>query len=221
MMLCLRRASIILLFAFAACKPTYQKFRKLPEPAAQAQSSTLMGYRPGKERAEKVVYRCLINGKLLFKSFHLSGILLFRQMDDGSARVLFTNELGMTFFDFGWDRVDSFQVYRILPQLDKPALIQMLREDLSVVLMREIKPVATYRKENETIYQAALEKTQAYYSIKDGRISSIELADKKLSRTVTYVPGVLPQNLPDSFSIEQHGPKFSIQSKRIPNASFK
>jgi len=90
-----------------------------------------------------------------------------------------------------------------------------------VVLMREIKPNATYRKENETIYRAGLEKTQAYYTIKEGRLATIDLADKKLSRTVTYVPGVLPQNLPDSFSVEQHGPKFSIQSKRIPNASFK
>ena len=220
-MYCLRRASIAGLLAFAACKPAYEQARKLPEPAVQAQSSTLMGYRPNAEREGKVVYRCLINGKLLFKSFHLSGLLLFRQLEDGSARVLFTNELGLTFFDFGWDSKDSFQVYRILPQLDKPALIQMLREDLSVVLLREIKPNATYRHGAETVYRAGLEKTQAYYTIKDGRLTSIDLADKKLSRTVTYVPAVLPQHLPDSLSIEQNGPRFSIQTKRIPNASVR
>src|SRR5258706_1999072 len=31
---------------------------------------------------------------------HLSGLLLFKMMPDSSTRVVFTNEVGVTFFDF-------------------------------------------------------------------------------------------------------------------------
>lgn len=219
MRLFLRRASLGLLLALSACKPSYENLQKLPEAAPPADSGALMSFRPNPVSESKAIYRCLINGKVLFKSFHLSGLLLFRQLEDGSARVLFTNEMGLTFFDFGWDKNDSFQVYRILPQLDKPSLIQMLREDLSAVLLREIHPDATYRQGTETIHRANLEKTKAYYTITDGKLKTIDLAEKKLSRTITFIPPVLPAQLPDSLSIQQHGAQFSIQTKRISDVT--
>ena len=44
--------------------------------------------------------------KMLFKATldirkeHLTGLMLFKTMPDSSIRVVFTNEIGMTFFDF-------------------------------------------------------------------------------------------------------------------------
>ena len=42
---------------------------------------------------------------------HLSGLLLFKSMPDSSMRVVFTNEAGIKFFDFGFASNDDFTVH--------------------------------------------------------------------------------------------------------------
>src|SRR6188768_3523231 len=42
---------------------------------------------------------------------HISGLLLIKNMPDSSIRVVFTNEAGVTFFDFGFLADDKFKVF--------------------------------------------------------------------------------------------------------------
>src|SRR6188768_2754601 len=45
---------------------------------------------------------------------HISGLLLIKNMPDSSIRVVFTNEAGITFFDFGFLNDRTFKVYSIV-----------------------------------------------------------------------------------------------------------
>ncbi len=64
---------------------------------------------------------------------HLSGILVCKTMEDGEKRVVFINEFGSTFFDFGYKGSD-FTVYNVLEQLNKKAVIKTLRKDFMMLL---------------------------------------------------------------------------------------
>src|SRR5688500_11320827 len=64
---------------------------------------------------------------------HISGLLLIKNMPDSSYRVVFTNEGGVTFFDFGFTPAGSFKVYNIIKQLDKKPVIQTLRKDFELI----------------------------------------------------------------------------------------
>src|SRR5882672_4193636 len=50
---------------------------------------------------------------------HISGLLLIKNMPDSSNRVVFTNEAGITFFDFGFSHEKAFTVYAIIKKLNK------------------------------------------------------------------------------------------------------
>lgn len=93
--------SLLLLF-FASCASPYKGFK----PSSSG-NKTANQYKP---QFSKEVYRCTVNGRVLFKKFHLSGILLLKEMKNGTVRAIFQNEMGFTFFDFEWDHQDSFKV---------------------------------------------------------------------------------------------------------------
>lgn len=65
---------------------------------------------------------------------HLSGLLLIKNMPDSSKRVVFTNEVGVTFFDFGFAGQGDFKVYNVVSQLNRKAVIETLRKDFELIL---------------------------------------------------------------------------------------
>ena len=95
---------------------------------------------------------------------HLSGLLLIKQMEDSSHRVVFTNEAGLTFFDFQYGRGEGFKVIQIIPQLKKNVVINLLKRDFELVLGKpfqnaDFEAWSTpderffgHRQKNETVY---------------------------------------------------------------------
>ena len=43
---------------------------------------------------------------------HLSGLLLFKKMHDSSTKVVFSNEMTLSFFDLNFAAVGEFNVYK-------------------------------------------------------------------------------------------------------------
>src|SRR3954454_8249177 len=97
-------ASLLLL---ASCAKPY---KHLSAVSAQFQTK---GLNP---QFETELYRCTVDGQFLFRKFHLSGLIYFKNFSDTATRIIFQNEMGMTYFDFGWDAHDSFQVNYITEQ---------------------------------------------------------------------------------------------------------
>ena len=121
--------SLLLLTLTACSTRPYQNLQKQDNPAVPA-----LQLQPS---FEKVLYRSVIDGKKWIKKYHFSGILYVRNFPDSTTRVVFQNEMGATFFDFGWDGNDSFQVFQIIAQMNKKPLIRLLRKDFELLLVKQ------------------------------------------------------------------------------------
>ena len=96
------------------------------------------------------------------RGHHLSGLLLIKQMSDGSDRIVFTNELGVTFFDFEFSDA-GFKVIQVIDKLDIKPLINTLKQDFELLMLSGL--------ENGTIKKYSTGKTFYYAYPWDDKIN--------------------------------------------------
>lgn len=207
----LRLSSFLLLFV-ASCSSPNKGLKSAPQ-----NGKTAYRYKP---QFIKEVYRCTVNGRVLFKKFHLSGILLLKEMKSGTVRAIFQNEMGFTFFDFEWDRQDSFKVISIIPQLDKPALIKTLKKDFNLFLMKglekETEKIFTPDRGNEVYYCFNIGEGYVYYVEDNNMLQRIENTGKKKRVTTISLMGKHSVNgLADSVLFNHHKANFTISLHKI------
>ncbi|HTN47063.1 MAG TPA: hypothetical protein VL098_12000 [Flavipsychrobacter sp.] len=166
---------------------------------------------------EKELYRCIVDGKLLFKKFHLSGLLFFKKMENKTTRVVFQNEMGVSFFDFEWSVNDSFKVYHIIPQLDKPAVIKILQKDMQLLLMKELDlgSEQQFVKDNRVYNRFRLDKGFAYYISAGDTLQRIENVGKSKVITIESGSRVAASSLPETVFFRHHKANFTIQLSKI------
>ncbi|RYE00023.1 MAG: hypothetical protein EOP54_01730 [Sphingobacteriales bacterium] len=170
--------SIVIFWTGCAPRPYKDLKRK------ESNSSLLLPVNAYTPKFEKVLYNCHVRGKTpLGKRFSLSGLLFFKQFADGSERVVFQNQMGITYFDFGWDEAGHFRVHQIIAQMDKPALVKTLKKDIELLLFRNLSPVSSGVFTDETgkdyLRFELKEKGFVYYVFEKGNIVGIENADEK------------------------------------------
>lgn len=170
--------SIIILGMGCAPKP-YKDLKR-----QENNSALLLPATTYTQKFEKVLYSCTVKGRTpLGKRFNLSGLLFFKQFADGSERVVFQNQMGITYFDFGWDQSDGFTVHQIIAQMDKPALVKTLKKDIELLLFKNLGPMASGifadGTGKEYLRFELKEKGFVYYVFEKGNIVGIENADEK------------------------------------------
>lgn len=206
------RLSSIGIILLAACVSPYKKLEK-----QLASEYSALKYRP---QYDRVLYRCNVNGSIILKKFHLSGLLFFKSVENGTVHAIFQNEMGYTFFDFEWDANDSFKVNKIIDQLDKPALVKTLQKDFSLLLMKGLD------KQTEVFYKSGrgkeeyscftLENGYAYYITDSGKLVRIENAGKKKRVITIHVTGKdTDEAMPDSVVFDHHRANFTIELHKI------
>jgi hypothetical protein len=102
---------------------------------------------------------------------NLSGLVFIKSMEDGSKRVVFTNEVGVTFFDFSYTASGVFQVKQILPALNKKVIINTLQKDFSLFLgipfnANHLVSVSS-NEADDHYYTFSWDKDQAHYITSD------------------------------------------------------
>ena len=151
---------------------------------------------------------------------HFSGILFFKQMPDSSTRVIFANEMGVKFFDFGFTKDDQFIKYYVMHKLDKKVIVTALKKDIELVIMHQDLSNAVLLKDSTYNYTAIPNKKGNDYYITDhcSKLVRIEKASKKKAvvevQMLNYNNGV-----PDSISIVHKNFKFNILLKRVEKES--
>jgi hypothetical protein len=150
---------------------------------------------------------------------HISGLLLIKYMPDSSTRIVFTNEMGLSFFDFGFSQNNGFIVYHIVAQMNKAALIKTLRKDFDLILFRNMDRNKSYNLiDSANIYHAYPQEKGINYYITDESCSRLikmqRSSDKKPIMEALFYDN-LPGNSPDSISIRHLNFKFSISLKKI------
>lgn len=82
-------------------------------------------------------------GKALYKAeveitgHHLSGLLLFKTMEDSSQRIAFLLETGQSIFDFGFGKDGTFKVFYVQKKFDRKPVITTLRKDFELLLLQQ------------------------------------------------------------------------------------
>lgn len=151
---------------------------------------------------------------------HFSGILFFKYMPDSSTRVVFTNEMGVKFFDFAFTKDDEFIKYYVMAKLDKRVIVKALRKDLELVILHQDLSNAVLLKDSTYNYTAIPNSKGNDYYITDhcSKLIRIEKASKK--KAVVEVQMLNYNNgIPDNISIVHKNFKFNILLKRVEKES--
>lgn len=208
----------ILCCGLMACNPKlYRELKPVTETARLDYCSDPEKFKVDFDRQ---LYSCRVYGKTpLGKRFNLSGLLFFKRMEDGSVRVVFQNQMGVSFFDFGWDTANVFTVYQVMDQMNKPALIKTLKKDFELLLYKNLKLPAKglYNNGSGRDYlKYELEKGFVYYIFEQDNIVQIENADDKRKVVVMELQQAKGTNtLAEKLHIKHLRANFSIDLTKI------
>lgn len=149
---------------------------------------------------------------------HISGLVLFKARPDSTMRVVFTNEVGVTFFDFEFGKGRHFKVHQIIEQMDIKAVINLLRKDFEMIMMQDVigKELKTFVSNNEIFY-ALPRKKETDYFITDKECATL-LRIEKLSKRKKMVEVVLvgeKHQSPDTVHLKHFTFDMQISLKKI------
>jgi len=149
---------------------------------------------------------------------HLSGLLLIKKMPDSSTRLVFSNEMGLTFFDFEFAADGKFKVYSIIKKLDKRSVIKTLQHDFELVLMQNMNsPKASVKTANDLVYFIFPQSKGFNYYITNSSGSEL-LRMERASNKKIIVEAVMKdynRGIPDTIGISHKTFEFNIGLKRI------
>jgi len=164
---------------------------------------------------DKILYNAQINvtGK------HLSGLLIFKTMPDKTIRTVFTNEAGLTFFDFEFAE-NNFKVVYCMNKLNRKPVINQLKKDLGLIIRYQMqeKPQLIKSGNNELYFGYTRNKETMWY-ITPGdcsEITRIETASKRKKKIIVTVSGY-NTTLPDTVYLEHQAFEFNISLQKIEN----
>lgn len=203
--------SSLLFLLLASCKIPYKGLEKVQK------ANSAYRFKPEFDRE---LYRCIVDGKFIFKKFHLSGVLFFKELKNGTIRAIFQNEMGMAFFDMEWKEDGSFELKQIIEQLDKEAVVKTLRKDLEMLLMIGMEEnseiLLKEDRGKQHYYRLNRADGYVYYISEDDELKTIENAGKR-KKVVTIDVGHKKEltSMPDSLLIKHHKANFTISLTKI------
>jgi len=195
---------LVSLLLFTNCKSYYRNLR----PG----SGDVNCVRQFSPRFTNTLYSAIID----VTKHHFSGILFFKLMPDSSTRIVFTNEIGVKFFDFAFSKDGTFTKYYLLPKMDKKVVVNALRSDLRLALLRPDLSEAKVFTDDGYTYITLPDKSGNDHYITQGceKLVRIEKASKRkpvvVVQMLNYINGV-----PDSIDVLHKNFKFHIALKRV------
>lgn len=159
----------------------------------------------------------LYNAQINVSRKHLSGLLLFKTMQDNTTRVVFTSETGLTFFDFEYNK-NEFKVIYCMNKLNKKPVITQLKKDIGLLLRYELndKPQLTMSGNDELYFGYTYKKETTWYITgkECTSIKRIETASKKKKKVIVNLTDY-GTTLPDSAYLEHQLFEFNISLQKI------
>jgi hypothetical protein len=202
----MRYLLFINLLFLCACTSQYKGLQD-----ASGNISNLQKFKPAFESA-------LYNTQVNVMKKHLSGLLLIKQMPDSSIRMVFSNEIGFKFFDFGFLPGGGFNVYAVIPQMNKKAVINTLRKDFELVMMRNLDTMNSYvKKRGQHLYYVVPQGKEFNYYITNAdsdQLVRIEKASRRKAKVQVTMQNYV-KGLPDTIGITHKNFNFNIGLKRL------
>jgi hypothetical protein len=144
---------------------------------------------------------------------HLSGILVIKKIEPQAYRVVFMNELGVTFFDYSFFE-NHYVVNQIMDKLNKKAVKRTLAKDFGMLLGEGIFKKESAERKDSLIQVSLQRKGQVHYYFQQKQVERIELHGRK--KVVSIYPFYKDESIaPDSVFIQHHTVNFTIQLKKM------
>ncbi|HLK31049.1 MAG TPA: hypothetical protein VKT28_20895 [Puia sp.] len=194
------------LFFLQGCSSLYNNLQK-----TETDKTCLQKFKPKFSSA-------LYSAKIDVVGKHLSGLLVIKKMPDSSTRIVFSNEMGFTFFDFEFQQDGNFVVHSIIKQMDKKAVKKTLRKDFELVLMQNLENKTSYSfKDSSFLYTAFPQTKGTYYYITDLNCSQL-VKMQRASKSKAVVEAIMENyvnDIPDTIDISHKNFQFDIGLKKL------
>jgi len=188
------------------CSPTHKQMQ-----SAVADVNVLQKFKP-------VFTVALYNTTVDVMGNHLSGLLLIKKMPDSSIRLVFSNEMGLGFFDFEFAADGSFKVYSIMKKLNKKSVFKTLQHNFELVLMNNLDHSKATVKTNEGLTYFIFPQTKGFSYYITNQSGSELVRMERASNKKTIVEAVMKNyinGIPDTIGISHKTFEFNIGLKRI------
>jgi hypothetical protein len=147
---------------------------------------------------------------------HLSGILIINQQPDSSHRVVFVNEIGVTFFDYTFFE-NRYVVNQIMKSLNKKAVVKTLAKDFGMILFKGIyKNDQVVSTPTELIYTLKRKGSVSYF-LNDSVAQVSKIVNYSKSKPIVTIQQYYANqhSIPDSMFVQHHTFNFTISLKKI------
>lgn len=194
------------LLLISGCSPAHKQMQ-----SATADVNVLRKFKPNFSVA-------LYNTTVDVVGNHLSGLLLIKKMPDSSTRMVFSNEMGVGFFDFEFKDDGDFKVYSIMKKLNKKSVIKTLRHDFELILMNKIGNSKATVKTNGGLTYFIFPQTKGFNYYITNQSGSELVRMERASNKKPIVEAVMKNyvnGVPDTIGISHKTFEFNIGLKKI------
>ena len=149
---------------------------------------------------------------------YVSGLLLVKEMPDGSTRFVFTNEAGITYFDFSYDSTGRFIKNHVIRQMDKKPVITTLRKDFELWLGIPFRDKAlTAWQQDDKIYNGVMQKKNTAFYVTNESCTTLHWLERGSERRRTVMLTLAGTSLasPDSVTFQHSNFDMRIDLRKL------
>lgn len=196
-------SSLLFLFVGCASYPTKKGF----SPTSTATQEPVNPY--FSDSSKDYVYKAQIEA--FGKNF--GGILAIKKLGNAHHRLVFTTQMGNTIFDFTFIK-DKFKVNKVLKELDRKILINILKRDFSALLLENPKIEKTFEKEAKMLQNGFVLNKKHYYLSENDQLVKIIRVRNSIEKVVIQFQQV-SENIAKDILIAHKNIKLKINLKSI------
>ncbi len=148
---------------------------------------------------------------------NFGGILIVKKMGPNNHRVVFTTEFGSKLFDFQFEG-DNFIAHYVIEDLDKKFIVNILKNDFSLLVKENASVYEVYESENHRVYKTLSDDRFNFYFLNEKtqaleKIVNTTKTKEKVSITFT----ASEENIADAISINHDNIKLAITLDKFKN----
>lgn len=141
------------------------------------------------------------------------GILIIKKIAENNHRVVFTTEFGNTIFDFSFEG-DGFKVNRILKEMDRKLLLNILEKDFRSLIKEHIPSIDTFKNGNKSLVKTQNRAKKYFYLFESDTLTQIaHIANQKEKVVIKF--SKISNNIVDYIQITHNNIKLQIRLTAI------
>ena len=148
---------------------------------------------------------------------HLSGLIAVKSIPDGSIFTVFQSEMGLTYFEFEWERSGTFHARNVIKKMNRKSVIHALRKDFELMLMNNLDTTNVEAfSDQQDLYTRYQQENGFVYRVTDSACTSLKRMESASKRkTLVEMNMFNPFGIPDSVFISHKNFTFNISLRKI------